>query len=652
MITGALDASMTIDNRLLFGFVKTEVKDKDGNTVYTTDENGNKVPLTTNGFQSIASDFSNFGSNLAKAVAGAASTISSPFTAVYDSLTADSNNASKGENSQNDSKNIIDVWKANQSGNATGILRGGSQDFSDIVDKVKTGTATPEEIQTLASYTSTGKGNLIYSDSGEVIDKSTGKVVLGFNDIKNNQGYVDASKTSTNALDFYLTDAEERAHNYTSNEDIAKGAAKSELNYYNFVSALSGNTTIAGNTSSTGGYGTQLQTNWNNTYNTSTSNLLNQNTEKANLVADKDKAFAVYVNSQNKVVKVTDDGDYNAYRVSDDVAREDIEKAQEDGENNKYKDKRLWYYSFMASEENKNNGTLIEDVINAENSFNNKNVHGDLLYLDSFDNTKSLSDNAYLSDNTKAETFVKLFKIADSGVNIDDYSLSNVLAPSLYNALGKTNQTGGAGNNPTNIMSNLFDFKINNVSTALPIVAGEARGSTGCNTSNCGDIGAKRKNGARPHFGTDILGDEGDWVIAGRDGTVRGTTTKADKGTMDGINLQTNSGWIQMLYATSNVKEKTKVKQGDIIGTVNDLSKGYDDVVNHSHIELFEGYKKQEYIKKNGSVGTDPKKYNYQDSNQILAPNRGNPFGIDQILEYQKQQQKKIEQIKQQQNSK
>ncbi|AKL98220.1 hypothetical protein [Endomicrobium proavitum] len=55
IITGALDASATIDNRALLGFIKTEVKDKDGKVIgYTT------------GYQSIANDFANLDTNLAQ----------------------------------------------------------------------------------------------------------------------------------------------------------------------------------------------------------------------------------------------------------------------------------------------------------------------------------------------------------------------------------------------------------------------------------------------------------------------------------------------------------------------------------------------------------------------------------------------------------
>ncbi|AKL98196.1 hemagglutinin repeat-containing protein [Endomicrobium proavitum] len=280
IITGALDASATIDNRALLGFIKTEVKDKDGKVIgYTT------------GYQSIANDFENLPGNAVKATAGALSTAASPLTAIYANITASKNNAENGENSAYDKTDIISVWKANQSANATGILRGSSEEAGTIVEKIKEGKASPEEIQALAKMTADGKSNLMYSEKGELID-SAGKVVLGFNDIKEHQGYVNLGNgAATNALTFALTDAEERAHNYTGNENIAKGAAKSELTYYNAVSWLTGGKTITENNSNTGGYGTLTQLSWNNTYNTSNNTLLKENTIAANAVADENKAY-------------------------------------------------------------------------------------------------------------------------------------------------------------------------------------------------------------------------------------------------------------------------------------------------------------------------------------------------------------------------
>ncbi|WP_144412044.1 hypothetical protein [Endomicrobium proavitum] len=280
IITGALDASATIDNRALLGFIKTEVKDKDGKVIgYTT------------GYQNIANDFENLPGNAVKATAGALSTAASPLTAIYANITASKNSSENGENPAYDKTDIISVWKANQSANATGILRGGSEEAGTIVEKIKAGKATPEEIQALAKMTADGKSNLMYSEKGELID-SAGKVVLGFNDIKEHQGYVNLGNgAATNALTFALTDAEERAHNYTGNESIAKGAAKSELTYYNAVSWLTGAKTITENNSNTSGYGTLTQLNWNNIYNTSNNTLLKENTIAANAVADENKAY-------------------------------------------------------------------------------------------------------------------------------------------------------------------------------------------------------------------------------------------------------------------------------------------------------------------------------------------------------------------------
>jgi filamentous hemagglutinin len=288
IITGALDGSVTIDNRW----------------------------LTKAGRESIMNDFTNLGVNLVKAGAGAISTTISPIVAAYDSLTAQENKESEGENTKYDKKDIISVWKANQSANATGILRGADDVANSIIDKIKSGTASPEEIQMLAQMAADGKGNLMYSEKGELKNSQTGEIVLGFNDVDNHQGYVNlANGAATNALTFALTDAEERAHNYTSNEDIAKGAARSELAYYNAVAWLTGGSEIGQGSLYSGN---QIQNIWNATYNASNNLLLMSNTELANGVKNEDKSFSTYVKMSadgktGKVIDAKDDGDTNIY---------------------------------------------------------------------------------------------------------------------------------------------------------------------------------------------------------------------------------------------------------------------------------------------------------------------------------------------------
>jgi hypothetical protein len=193
-------------------------------------------------------------------------------------------------------KDVISAWKANQSANATAIKRGGEAKVEEILKKMKAKTASPEEIQALANYTSTGKGNLIYSKEGEVIDKNTGEVVLGFNDTSKGQGYVNVGNgAATNVLTFMQTDAEERAHNHTSNESIAKGAAASELFYYNVLSWATGGETI--NAYNSGGWGNSQQV-WNEKYNTSNNELLWNNTFQASLVSNDDKAYLIKEKSE------------------------------------------------------------------------------------------------------------------------------------------------------------------------------------------------------------------------------------------------------------------------------------------------------------------------------------------------------------------
>lgn len=698
MITGALDGSFTIDNRLIAGFMtvgQTAKLDDKGNKIPELDADGNQKldkdgnPVfqmrDVSGWESLGSDLKGMPVNLIGATLGAGGSIYagaktglqllfSSSTGLFTNTT-DENNKTTG---------IADLWQANQESMTKGLFTGVDKISKAVAKKNNNGEATDEELQYLAGrngvniYTSEGK-EIIGTDG----EGNTGQVE-GLYDGTTKKAFVDAYATQGNSKKLLMNIFEEgAAHPYTENETLAKSAAKDGVFFFNLASLLTGGGAIATDGKAYGGMGVQagttlvgqngltaqqqMQQNWNNKYNTNTSSLLRQNTQQAMQSMQNTNMFSVFVNSQNKIVKVVDDGDYNAYRVKDDVTREDIEimdseakglgienlfKYDEDGEST-----RIAYMEFMGSEDLRldnilsdekysidnilKDPTSLEQYVNALNTyankeklFNNKEVHDDFLLLDGFDKNKSLIDNAFLSDNVNQNAYANIFKIMDSGIKIDDYTLSGILTPNLYNALANANYTGGAGNNPTKNIANTFNFTINNVYTAIPVIGGEARGSTGCGTNNCGDLGSGRKQGARPHFGTDVLGDIGAWVIAGRDGKIEYASSydSETKVSLPAINLYTKDGIIQTLYTQYNIREGTKVKQGDIIGNIVDLKRNpsYSTTINHTHIEMFERYVSP----------TSKVKVNRQDSNQILVPNRENPFGMTKIQEYLEKQKK------------
>ncbi len=75
-ITGALDGSVTVDNRVLLGFMsvgQTPVLDENGNQVIGTD--GESVMRDVSGWESIGNDFTNFGTNAFTTISGIVETI-------------------------------------------------------------------------------------------------------------------------------------------------------------------------------------------------------------------------------------------------------------------------------------------------------------------------------------------------------------------------------------------------------------------------------------------------------------------------------------------------------------------------------------------------------------------------------------------------
>ncbi len=261
-ITGSLDASMTVDNRI----------------------------LTESGRDQIAEQHEDFVDNAIIAGVGAYGTVEGAAKFVGDAVGLGEKEYDKNGNEVETS--AIDKWKANQSGMATGIRRGGSEAAQQIIKNMSEGFVSPEDLQKLAAMTADGSVNLVYSNNQEnvVFLDASGNVIGviardGFNDLTNNQGYVNlANGAGTDAYTFLRTDAEERAHNYVgSSETAASAAANNEMSYYNAVAGLTGGYTVAPGQYGAG-LGTNAQSQYNQQYNGATNTLLYTNNVNASSV--------------------------------------------------------------------------------------------------------------------------------------------------------------------------------------------------------------------------------------------------------------------------------------------------------------------------------------------------------------------------------
>lgn len=261
-ITGSLDSNVTVDNRV----------------------------FSESGRKEISDQHEHFTDNVVMAGAGAIGTVEGAAKFVGDAVGLGEKEYDKYGNEVE--TNAIDKWKANQSGMATGIRRGGTEYAQKIIKDMSEGFVSPEDLQKLAAMTADGSVNLVYSNNQEnvvFLDKDgniLGAVARnGFNDLTNKQGYVNlANGAGTDAYTFLHTDAEERAHNYVgSSETAASAAANNEMSYYNTVAGLTGGYTVAPGQYGAG-LGTNAQSQYNQQYNGQTNTLLQGNSISANNV--------------------------------------------------------------------------------------------------------------------------------------------------------------------------------------------------------------------------------------------------------------------------------------------------------------------------------------------------------------------------------
>lgn len=120
----------------------------------------------------------------------------------------------------------------------------------------------------------------------------------------------------------------------------------------------------------------------------------------------------------------------------------------------------------------------------------------------------------------------------------------------------------------------------------------------GCDKWGCGDFGASR--GSRTHKGIDFKANPGQVLLA----SVEGEVSKigypySDDLSYRYVQVTTKEGLdVRYFYVEPIVRLGDRVNLLDQLGTVQDLGKRYEDMVNHVHIEI---KKRGDYI--------DPKIY-------------------------------------------
>jgi hypothetical protein len=204
--------------------------------------------------------YKNFGKNIKTAVAGAGGTI-------YDTGKSIGMLAT-GETSVTE---VPTSFLENRKAMTTSLARGGNAATMEGLNDLPEGK-TPEEIaQLLAVGVKDGEQNILYAKKGET--DANGNLVLGFND-SNAQGYINlANGNATETMQLIGTDAHERAHLATSNENIANSAANNAQTGWTISNWING-----GSVSN----GTVSQGQWNGIH--SNNQMLTANTNTANSV--------------------------------------------------------------------------------------------------------------------------------------------------------------------------------------------------------------------------------------------------------------------------------------------------------------------------------------------------------------------------------
>jgi hypothetical protein len=258
-ITGALDGSITIDNRL----------------------------LTSEGRESIASDFVNLDTNVKIAGYGAVNTTSNILETAYTVLT----------DSEVGITETADLFKAKQSQQVTALTRGANEGAREILNNLSKGQDVNDIEGALGLGVKEDSSKIYYSDDDKM---------YGFNDKDTKESYINAGVDDTivNTNNLLFVDAHERSHTYTGNEAIANTAgseAQSAWGITNWIYGDSINT--SGRATSNSWINSQMS-------NASSANTLAQNTIAANRVSVEDRNPKIYIDEKGRVLATdgVDDG--------------------------------------------------------------------------------------------------------------------------------------------------------------------------------------------------------------------------------------------------------------------------------------------------------------------------------------------------------
>ena len=168
--------------------------------------------LTESGRARMKDAFANFDKNIMTATAGAVGTAYHAGKAISDTATGKTSISETTTGFLQDRKAMT-----------TSIRRGGNELVRDGLND--SSNQSPEELAALLAHgVEVEERNILYANEGEV--NKDGELVLGFND-SNSQGYINLANTASNTYNLIGTDAEERAHLVTSNENIAESANNS-----------------------------------------------------------------------------------------------------------------------------------------------------------------------------------------------------------------------------------------------------------------------------------------------------------------------------------------------------------------------------------------------------------------------------------------
>ena len=240
IITGALDGSMTIDNRV----------------------------FTSDGRSEIANNFVNLPSNLVRAGAGATGSVMNILESAY-----------------NGAKNLsiddaVDSWKANQSNLVAGQGISSNDKSREVINNLSEGKSQQDIENALNS------GFAKYDDNGNIIN-----TISLYNDVNDNNKGTHQNSTGNNYINSAYTDmkntsdvlkvaSHENAHNYTKNEDLANASQK-----YTAFSYFMGN---VANLDSVNKNGIATNTSWNNTY--GNTQHMNYNTSLVRSIGAEDRS--------------------------------------------------------------------------------------------------------------------------------------------------------------------------------------------------------------------------------------------------------------------------------------------------------------------------------------------------------------------------